>query len=259
VGISDYSLTGKVALVVGARRGMGKDIALTFAEAGANVAVCDVIVQDGLLASVAEEIQKIGRLSLTLQADSSRKAEVENAVQGVMDRFGKIDILVNCAAIMAKRTLLYECEEEDWEKVMDINLKGYFLCCQAVAKNMIKQNKGSIISISGMGGIKPLRNAGAYPLSKAGVIMLTKQLAWELAKYNIRVNDICPWWITTPISEVPRTQRGEAILSGIPLGRIGEARDISNAALFLASEASSWITGQSLILDGGHLIFEVTN
>jgi NAD(P)-dependent dehydrogenase (short-subunit alcohol dehydrogenase family) len=259
MGISDFSLSEKVAIIVGARRGIGKDIALTFAEAGASVAVCDVVFEGGQLASVAEEIKKIGRPSLALQVDSTRKTDVNNMVQKVADKFGKIDILVNCAAIITKRAPLYECEEEDWQRVMDVNLKGYVLCCQAVSKKMIEQGKGNIINISGLGGIKPLRNTGAYPLTKAGVIMLSKQLGWELAKYNIRVNDICPWFVATPISELPRSQREKEILSGIPLGRMGEARDVSNAALFLASEASSWITGQTLILDGGHLIFDVTN
>jgi NAD(P)-dependent dehydrogenase (short-subunit alcohol dehydrogenase family) len=259
MGISDFYLSEKVAVVVGARRGLGKDIAMTFADAKASVAVCDVIVDDGQLASVSDEIHKIGRPSLALQVDSTRKTDVDNMVQKVVDKFGKIDILVNCAAIITKRTPLYECEEEDWQRVMDVNLKGYVLCCQAVSKKMIEQKKGNIINISGLGGIKPLRDTGAYPLTKAGVIMLSKQLGWELAKYNIRVNDICPWFVATPISEVPRSQREKDILSGIPLGRMGEARDISNAALFLASDASSWITGQTLIVDGGHLIFDVTN
>jgi len=259
MGISDFYLSERVAIIVGARRGIGKDIALTFAEAGASIAVCDVILEDGQLSSVAEEIKKIGRPSLALQVDSTRKVEVHNMVQEVAEKFGKIDILVNCAGIITRRTPLYECEEEDWQKVMDVNLKGYVLCCQAVSKKMIDQKKGTIINISGLGGIVPLKDTGAYPLTKAGVIMLSKQLGWELAKYNIRVNDICPWFVSTPISEVPRSQRGKDILSGIPLGRMGEARDVSNAALFLASEASSWITGQTLILDGGHLIFDVTN
>jgi NAD(P)-dependent dehydrogenase (short-subunit alcohol dehydrogenase family) len=177
----------------------------------------------------------------------------------VLEKFGSIDILVNCAAVITARVPLYQCKEEDWNQVMDVSLKGYVFSCQAVSKIMIKQKKGNIINISGLGGIKPLRNTGAYPLAKAGVIMLTKQLSWELAQYNIRVNDVCPWFVTTPISEVPRAQRGKEILSGIPLGRFGEARDISNAVLFLASDASSWITGQTFIIDGGHLIFDITN
>lgn len=259
MGIFDFYVSEQVAIVVGARRGIGKDIALTLAEAGANVAVCDIVVEDGQLASVAEEIQKIGRKSLALRVDSTRKKDVDNMVQKVADKLGEIDILVNCAAIITKRTPLYECDEKDWQRAMDVNLKGYVLCCQAVSKKMIKRRKGTIINISGLGGMTPLKDTGAYPLTKAGVIMLSRQLGWELAKYNIRVNDICPWFVAAPISEVPRSQRGKEILSGIPLGRMGEARDISNAALFLASDASSWITGQTLIVDGGHLIFHDTN
>ncbi len=242
--VSDFYLRQKVAIVVGARRGIGKDIALTFAEAGASVAVCDMVIEDHQLNSVAGEIQKMGKPSLALQVDITRKAEVEDMAQKVLEKFGKIDILVNCTAVITARVPLYECKEEDWSKVIDVSLKGYVFSCQAVSKRMIEQKKGNIINISGLGGIKPLRNTGAYPLAKAGVIMLTKQLSWELAQYNIRVNDVCPWFITTPISEVPRVQRGKEILSGIPLGRFGEARDVSNAVLFLASDASSWIHGE---------------
>ena len=253
MGISDFSLKDKVAIVTGARQGMGKDIALTFAEVGASLAICDVIIEDGKLLSVAKEIQKIGQPSLSFQVDISRRTDLENMVQQVVDKFRRIDILVNCAAIVT-RGPLYECEEEEWNRVLDIDLKGCFLCCQAVSKRMMEQKKGTIINISGLAGIKPHGDTSVYPIAKAGVIMLTKQLAWELAKYNIRINDICPWYITTPISERSRSQRGREILSGIPLGRIGNATDVSNAALFLASEASSWITGHTLILDGGHLL-----
>jgi NAD(P)-dependent dehydrogenase (short-subunit alcohol dehydrogenase family) len=259
MGLSDFYLTQKVAIVTGARRGIGRDIAVTFAEAGADVVVCDVVVEDHQLSSVANEIEKMGRSCLALQVDITKKDEVEGMAQRVSVEFGKIDILVNCPAVITARVPLYECKEEDWNKVMDVGLKGYVFSCQAVVKRMIEQKKGNIINISGLGGIKPLRNTGAYPLAKAGVIMLTKQLSWELAQYHIRINDVCPWFITAPISEVPRAQRGKEILSGIPLGRLGEAKDISNAVLFLASDASSWITGQTFIIDGGHMIFDITN
>jgi len=251
--MSIFSIADRVAIVIGARSGMGKDIALTFAKAGANVAVCDIVTEDGALDSLAVEIRKIGRPSLALQVDASVKANVEAMVQQVVEEFGKVDILVNCAAIIT-RVPLYQCPEEDWNRVMDVNLKGYFLCSQAVSEYMIKRKSGNIINISGLGGISPLKSTGAYPVAKAGVMMLTKQLAFELAEHNIRVNDICPWFVATPISETPRRQWGKQIVSGVPLGRLGEASDISSAALFLASGASSWITGHSLVLDGGHLL-----
>jgi 3-oxoacyl-[acyl-carrier protein] reductase len=250
---SSLTLAGKMAVVVGARRGIGKDIALTLADAGANVAVCDLNIEDGELTSVAEEIRKRGHESLAVKVDVCRKDDAENMVKQIVGKFGRIDILVNTAAIIT-RTPLYQCEEGNWDAVMDVIAKGYFLISQAVSRQMIEQKQGNIISISGVGGISPLRNTGAYPIAKAAVIMITKQLAWELAEYNIRVNDICPWMTNTPISETPRTLREKEILAGIPLGRMGEAADISNAALFLASDASSWITGHSIVLDGGHML-----
>jgi 3-oxoacyl-[acyl-carrier protein] reductase len=245
--MSIFSLTDKVAIVIGAKGGMGKEIAVTFAKAGASLAVCDIIGEDGELDSVAQEIRRLGQPSLSIQLDATRKADVERMVQRVLDQFGRIDVLVNCAAIIT-RTPLYQCEEEDWNRVMDVNLKSYFLCSQAVSKKMIEQQSGNIINISGLAGISPLKNTGAYPVAKAGIIMLTKQLAWELAEYNVRVNDICPWFVATPLSDTPRSLWGKQILSGIPLRRMGEGRDISNAALFLSSEALSWLTGHTFDL-----------
>lgn len=249
----DNSLSNKVAIVVGARAGLGREIALTFARAGASIAACDIVVEDGLLDALVGELKRLGRPCMGLQVDASRKGDVEKMVSEVVNRFGSVDILVNCAAVIT-RVPLHLCSEEEWDRVINVDLKSYFLCAQAVCRKMIDQRKGNIINVSGLAGISPLKNTGAYPVAKAGVIMLTKQLAWELAEYNIRVNDVCPWFVAAPLSETPRAKWGEQIVASIPLGRMGESTDVASAALFLASEASSWITGHTLVVDGGHLL-----
>ncbi len=248
-----FSLSNKTAVVIGAKQGIGREIALRFAEAGADLALCDINMKDGDLFSVAREIKTMGRKSLTLEVDASSKEEVRSMVSAIVQEFGRIDAMVNCVAIIT-RDPLYQTAEEDWDRVMSVNLKAHFLCCQAVGETMIQQKSGNMINISGLAGIAPLRNTGAYPISKGAMMMLTKQFACELAAFNIRVNDICPWYAASPISELPRTKWAEGILASIPLGRVGEPSDIANAALFLASEAASWITGQSLVVDGGHLL-----
>lgn len=258
----DFSLTGRVAIVTGARRGIGKEIALTFAEAGANIAVCDVVTEGGELETVAKEIQGLGRRSLAIQVDISQKAEVDNMVQKVVDEFETIDILVNNAGLTIKNPIL-DVREEDWDKIIDTDLKGYFLCSQAAGKVMVGRGKGGvIINIASVMGLilgqyawKRATGLGVYSVAKAGVVMLTKVLAQELASYGIRANAIAPSSIKTPISlswSSPEEERKSAAY--MPLGRVGQPNNIAAAALFLASDASSYITGDTLALDGGMLV-----
>ena len=187
----DFSLEGKVAAVTGARRGIGKTIALTFAEAGADVAVCDVVIDDGQLESAADEIRQLGRRSLAVQVDVSKKADVDNFINRVEDELGPIDILVNNAGL-ARGPVLIEQTEEQYQEVMDINLKGSYLCAQAVGKRMIERKSGNIINIASGAGIRGFATRNAYNISKAGLIMLTKVLARDLAKHGIRVNALAP-------------------------------------------------------------------
>ena len=247
-----FSLEGEVAIVTGARQGLGKEIALTFAEAGADVAVCDAVIEDGELEAVAKEIQGFGRHSLAIQVDISQKAEVDNMVQKVADEFGVIDILVNDAGINVKCFLL-EFSEADYDRIFDINLKGYFLCSQAVAKRMVQRGKGNIINIASIAATKPPTKSGPYSASKAGVVSLTKSLALELAGNGVRANAISPGLAKTKITEWlwsdPKALKEYA--SKVPLGRITEPTDIAAAALFLASDASSYITGATILVDGG--------
>ena len=250
--IPNLSLEGKVVLVTGSRRGIGKTIALAFAEAGADVAICDLVVEDGQLQSVAREIEKLGRRSLAVQADTSRKTDVDTLVQKVMDQFGLIDILVNNAGVNVP-SLLLDLDEKDWDKILNVHLKGYFLCSQAVGKRMVERKKGNIINLASQFAFKVTPGVGAYCIAKAGVVMLTRVLAQELAKSGIRSNAIAPGMVKTEFNQAiwSNPDNMAKILPSIPLGRMAETTDLVGAALFLASDASIYITGHTLLVDGG--------
>ena len=252
--IPGFSLEGKVAIVTGGKRGIGKAIALAFAEAGADVVVCSRRVEDGGLLAVADQIQRLGRRSLAIQADVSEKTDIDNLVQRVVDEFGVIDILVNNAA-MNIRVPLLELREDGWDKIMNTDLKGYYLCSQAVGKIMVAQRKGNIINMASRVALKARKNIGAYCIAKAGVVMLTRVLALELGSYNIRVNAIAPSVVKTKFSEVlwDEPEKLKKIEAEVPLGYLAEPSDVVGSALFLASDASSYITGHTIIVDGGQL------
>lgn len=246
------SLAGKIAIVTGGRRGIGEAIALALAEAGADVVVSSQ-TDDNRLAAVAEAVRKLGRRSLAVKADVSQKAEVDNLVKRTMAEFGRIDILVNGAGLWIPGQSILECEEASWDKVINVDLKGVYLCCRAVAAEMVAQKSGNIINIASKAGVMPHPRAGAYCTAKAGVIMLTRQLALELAEYNIRVNAISPGWVKTDMNVHLRATHEEEIqlATRVVLGRLGEGEDIGKLAVFLASDDSSYITGQSIVADGG--------
>jgi len=245
--LPDYSLNGKAALVTGGKRGIGKSIALTFAEAGADVAVCGRTLAE--LEPVAEEIRGMGRRALAIQTDVSVKAEVQAMVDRVVKEFGTIDILVNNAVVYARGTLV-ELSEEDWNKTIDVGIKGYYLCCQAVAGVMMEKKRGSIINLASTAGIRPTGRQGAYSIIKACGIMMTKLLAVELAEYNIRVNALAPTVVKT---EQINEEMLKGFMAQLPLGRLTEMSELSAAALFLASDAASYISGHTLIVDGGRI------
>jgi NAD(P)-dependent dehydrogenase (short-subunit alcohol dehydrogenase family) len=274
--ISDFSLEGKKAVVVGGKQGLGKAYALTFAEAGADVAIADLDVGDGLMDSVAEEIQKLGRQSLAVKTDISKKTDIDNLIQKVMDKFGTIDIWVNVAVKYHSAGLL-ELSEEDWDTLTDTNLKGYWLACQAVAPIMIERKKGSIINMTSQAGLRAFKPdmLGNYGITKAGIVMLTKQLALALAQHNVRVNAIAlsvvkqdpkqneenanaPAWDKTNPELLKKTgglkQFFDQSAAGIPMGRNAEPSEIANGALYLASDASSYVTGHVLVIDGGNIV-----
>jgi NAD(P)-dependent dehydrogenase (short-subunit alcohol dehydrogenase family) len=251
--VKEGFLKGKVAIVTGSRRGIGRSIALALANAGADLVVCDLIVNDGKLNEVAEEIKKLGRNSLALKVDVARRAEVEEMVQRTVSQFGRIDILVNCAGVWIAGQTLLECDEDDWDKVINVNLKGTYLCCHAVAKVMVNQKRGNIINLSSQVGLNPSPALGAYAISKAAIIMLTKQLALELANDNIRVNALAPGVVKTDFNRDlwKDPKAAKQIADSIPLGRLAEPDDIAGSVLFLTSDDSSYITGTVINIDGG--------
>jgi NAD(P)-dependent dehydrogenase (short-subunit alcohol dehydrogenase family) len=226
---------------------------MALAEAGADVAVCDIVMDDGLLGKTAKEIKGLGRQAMTLQMDISQRAEVESAIKKVVEQFGRIDILANCAGVWIPGQTLVESSEENWDRVMDTNLKGTWYCCQAAGKVMIKQNTGNIINLSSQVGLNPGTAIGAYSISKAAIIMLTRQLALELSPYNIRVNAIAPGVVKTDfnINIWKDPTNAKRMAEGIPLGRLAEPEDIARTILFLASDDSGYITGDILKVDGG--------
>lgn len=245
--IPNFSLENKVAVITGGKRGIGKGIALTFAEAGADVAVCGRTLPD--LEKVAEEIEALGRRSLAMKADVSEKRDVENLMERTVREFGTIDILVNNAVVYTGGPLV-ELSEENWDNTVDIGLKGFFLCSQAAAAVMMEKKQGCIINMSSTAGIRPTGRQGAYSIIKAAGIMVTKLLAAELAEYNIRVNALAP---TVVKSELVNPDLLKGFMTQLPLGRLTELDELTSAALFLASDAASYISGHTLIVDGGRI------
>lgn len=248
-------LKEKVAIITGARRGMGRSHALKLAEAGAKVVVSDISLED--CQKVVEEIEKAGGEALAVKCDVTKKEEVEEMVKKTIERFGRIDILVNNAGIAQFKPFL-ELTEEDWDRTLDINLKGYFLCAQAAAKEMVKQKSGVIINIAsvamGQQGVG-FPNLVHYCASKGGIVGMTEALAVELAPYNIRVNTISPGMIETPMIDPVKKdpKMMEALLTRVPMHRVGQPEEVSNLVLFLASDESSYMTGSTVVIDGGWL------
>jgi NAD(P)-dependent dehydrogenase (short-subunit alcohol dehydrogenase family) len=246
-------LQGKIAIVTGARRGIGKATALALAEAGTNLVVGDIVTDDGALDGLAAEIKKMGREVLSLKVDISKKPDIENMAVQAVKKFGRIDILANIAGVWIPGENLAETTEAHWDKVIDTNLKGTWFCCQAVIPVMVKQKSGCIVNLSSQVGLNPGAGGGAYSISKAGIIMMTRQMALELAESNIRVNAIAPGIVKTDFNKDMWKNEAGAKNMGemVPLGRLAEAQDIARAVLFLASDEAGYITGTVMPVDGG--------
>lgn len=242
-------LNGKVALVTGASRGIGRAIAISLAEAGA-----DVVVNYAGSVQAAEEvvrhIESLGRRSFKVQANVASSAEVEEMVKQTIERFEKIDILVNNAGI-TRDNLIMRMKEEEFDQVIDTNLKGVFNCLKAVTRPMMKQRSGKIINISSVVGV--LGNAGQanYVAAKAGVIGLTKSAARELASRNIAVNAVAPGFIETDMTDKLTPELRDQMMQQIPFARLGQPEDIAKVVRFLASDDCAYMTGQTIHVDGG--------
>jgi NAD(P)-dependent dehydrogenase (short-subunit alcohol dehydrogenase family) len=266
----DFSLEGKVAIVTGAGRGIGKAIAMTLAEAGADIVAADRTREQ--IQETPGEIKRLGKSCLAIAADVTSAAQIDEMVKKAISEFGHVDILVNCAGITLRKAVVpipevkfpgwqlvtdadNEMSEQEWHHIMDTNLTSAFLCCRTVGPYMIKQRKGKIVNISSTSADDGSPYYSAYNISKAGINMLTRCLAIEWAPFNINVNAIGPGWFPTAMTE-SRMRNHELLIQmikDIPLGRTGEVREIGLLATFLASPASDYLTGQTIYLDGGLL------
>ena len=245
------SLEGKVAIVTGSGRGIGQAIAIALASKGADIAVADVNPE---VEKTVSEVQQLGRRAIGVITDITNREQVGNLVNRTVKELGTIDILVNNAGILRAGPFL-ELTEETWDKVMDTNLKGYFLCSQAAGRVMADKKRGTIVSLASIAAFKYAGISSVYCVSKAGVVMLTRSMAVELAPYNIRANAIAPGLVQTHMTRAVfgnQDWMGKWV-NGIPLGRAAQPADMAKVVVFLASDAAGYITGQTIVVDGGEL------
>ncbi|MBU1974213.1 MAG: 3-oxoacyl-ACP reductase FabG [Nanoarchaeota archaeon] len=242
-------LKNKVAIVTGGERGIGFGIAQELAKEGANVVICSPNLK-----GCQKACHKLKTKTLAIQCDVSKKDEVDNLVKETLKKFKKIDILVNNAGVVRFGPILKKTEA-DWDFTLDINLKGVFLCIKAVAEHMIKRKKGKIISLASIAGFVGFDNIADYCASKGGIIAMTKELALELSPLGINVNAIAPGIIRTPMTAgmLKDPKQRKALLAQTPIGRVGEPKDIARAVVYLASSDSDFVTGHTLVVDGGWL------
>jgi len=241
-------LKDRVALVTGGARGIGRAIALLFAKEGADVVVVDINLEEA--EKTSGEVEALGRKSLALKLDVTSFINAEEAVNKILDKLGKVDILVNNAGI-TKDNLLLRMNEADWDAVLNVNLKGTFNCIKAVSRPMLKQRSGKIVNIASIIGIIGNPGQANYSASKAGIIALTKTAAKELASRNINVNAVAPGFIQTDMTAKLPEEVKQKMLAAIPMGKLGSPEDVARVCLFLASDEANYITGQTIIVDGG--------
>jgi 3-oxoacyl-[acyl-carrier protein] reductase len=244
-----HSLNGEIALVTGGSRGIGRACALALGKAGAEVIVNYVSSPDKA-AEVVKEIEAAGGKASAVKFDIGNVEETQSAIDTILKEKKRVSILVNNAGI-TRDGLMMRYSSDDWDKVLDTNLRGAFITSQAIIRSMMKERKGSIIHLSSIVGITGNPGQAAYCAAKAGIIGLTKSMAKELASRNIRVNAVAPGYISTDMTESLTDDQKKAITDHIPLGRVGTPEEIAHAVLYLASPASNYVTGQTLIVDGG--------
>ena len=247
-----FNLKGKTALVTGAAQGLGREIALAFAESGSSLVLSDVQTPE----STAEEVEKTGARCITVQADVTDENQVNALAESAVSEFSRVDILVNNAGIsQLSYTATQDLSRSEWDAVIGVNLTGTFLCCKHIGKQMMSSGGGSIINISSTAGVTGVTRAPAYAASKAGVVLLTKSLALEWARYEIRVNAVAPHYLETPLTEGLRASEEvyAGLIKQIPLGRFAKPSEMVGAVLFLASRAAGYMTGTVIVADGGYL------
>jgi NAD(P)-dependent dehydrogenase (short-subunit alcohol dehydrogenase family) len=251
MGLEIFSLEGKVALVTGASRGIGRAVALGFAEAGADVAVAARSVDD--LETLAKDIDAVGRKAAVVPTDVRERGAIEAMIDRTIDELERLDILVNNAGGSNFMAPLVVLRPEGWDKLRTLNLDSVFHATQIAAQRMIDSGGGSIIQMASVAGIDGAQGLSPYSAAKAGVIMMSQTVAKELAGSNVRVNSIAPGWIDTPLNEWLTSDESalKAAEQMIPMGRLGRADEIVGAAIYLASDASSFVTGATIVVDGG--------
>lgn len=250
--MQSFDLSGKCAVVIGGTSGLGKAIALGLAEAHANVVAASRRREE--VDRTATEIEALGCQTLRLSADVQDRTSLEDLYAQVLDRFGKTDILVNSAGITERRPTI-DCPEEIWSRILDVNLMGTVRACQIFGKDMLERKSGSIINIASLSTFVAFRDVAAYGASKAAVAALTKSLAVEWATSGVRVNAIAPGVFPTSLNGdlVRGTPRGRELLQRTPMGRFGQPDELAGAAIFLASDAASFVNGETIVVDGGYL------
>lgn len=245
-----FDLTGRVALVTGGGKGLGHAMARALAAAGADLAIASRTPSD--LERVAEDLGGLGRRVLPVAADVSDEESVRAMVESVLAHFGRIDILVNNAGIEGQGAVI-DMDAAAWDRVMHVNLRGPMLCCKHVGPHMLERRRGKVINVASVLATRVARFMSPYLASKAGLVQLTRALALEWIRSNVQVNAVCPGYFLTPMNEeFFRTPAGDKLRSRLPIGRLGDPREIEGAVVFLASDATSYVTGTTLYVDGGH-------
>ncbi len=247
-----FDLSGKVAVITGGCSGLGIIFGGALAEAGADIAVADIIVGTPQGDEACSEIAKMGTKVASFKCNVTDPESVDEMVAGVMKEFGKIDILVNSAGLFGENKRVWDMDPGNWDKVLAVDLKGTFLCCGSVSRVMVKQNSGKIINIASASSFKALIGMAAYSAAKAGVVMLTKTLALELARYNVQANTLSPGYFITPLNkDFFESEAGQKMISMWPMRRPGNLEELRGIIVYLASSASSYTTGTEMLIDGG--------
>ena len=246
-----FSLAGDVALVTGASRGIGRAVAVALAEAGADVVLCARTQTD--LEDVARQIGDLGRKAAVVTADLSTTGNVQRMVSQAVSAFGRIDILVNNAGVNPIFKKIEQVSEEDWDHILNMDLKSVFFCCQAVGAHMAERKKGAIINVCSVAGIRGVPRTAPYAAAKAGLLALTRCIAVEWAQHNIRANAVVPGWVGTKLTEglQQHPKYGKSLVERAPMPRWADADEIAGAVVYLASPSASFVTGAEIVIDGG--------